>query len=83
VNATIRKLLAETGRLSLDVSTLSDDQDLYAAGLSSFSTVQLMLAIEDSFDIEFPERMLNRRTFATIAALEAAVGAIVAQRHAA
>ena len=73
VNDMIRALLAQSGRLAVDVATLSDDQDLYAAGLTSFATVQLMLAIEEAFDIEFPERMLNRRTFATIAAIEACI----------
>ena len=55
------------------VDTLADNADLYEAGLSSFASVQLMLAIEDTFDIEFPENLLNRKTFASIAAIAAAV----------
>jgi len=83
LNAKIRTLLAQTGRLAVDVNSLSDDQDLYGAGLTSFATVQVMLAIEDAFDIEFPERMLNRRTFASIASIEACVAEIAGPREAA
>jgi acyl carrier protein len=32
-----------------------------------------MLALEDSFDIEFPDRMLTRNVFASIASMEAAL----------
>jgi acyl carrier protein len=55
--------------LAADIATLSDDDDLYEAGLTSHASVNLMLALEDRFDVEFPERMLQRRTFATIAAI--------------
>lgn len=66
---TIRNLISEHGRLPVAVTTLGDDQDLYAAGLTSFAAVQLMLALEDSFDVEFPEQMLNRRSFASVNAI--------------
>ena len=65
----IRKLIADHGRLPVAVETLADDQDLYAAGLTSFAAVQLMLALEDRFDVEFPEHMLNRRSFASVDAI--------------
>ena len=69
----IRALLAEHARLLVDVSQLNDDSDLYAAGLTSLSTVNLMLAIEDHFDVEFLDRMLGRKTFGSIRALSEAV----------
>ncbi len=37
--------------------------DLYEAGLSSLTTVHLMLALEERFEVEFTEKMLARRTF--------------------
>jgi acyl carrier protein len=73
---TIRELLAQHGRLPVDAASLADDQDLYAAGLTSFSAVQLMLALEEAFDIEFPERMLNRKTFSSIASIATALAEI-------
>ena len=70
---TIREIIAEHGRLSADVSALAVGDDLYAAGLTSHASVSLMLAIEDAFDIEFPEELLKRSTFGSIAAIEEAV----------
>ena len=51
--------------------------DLYDAGLTSLTTVNLMLAIEDQFDIEFPDHMLGRKTFGSIQALCEAVEELV------
>ena len=73
MNETIRALIAQHGRLPVEASALDDHQDLYAAGLTSFSAVQLMLAIEEAFDLEFPERLLNRRTFESISAIASAI----------
>lgn len=70
---TICALIDEHGRLPVAASTLDHGQDLYGAGLTSFAAVQLMLAIEDAFDIEFPETMLNRRSFASIDAIAGCV----------
>ncbi len=69
----IRGIVAAHGRLLADVVTLTDDSDLYAAGLTSLSTVNLMLALEEHFDVEFLDRMLGRRTFQSIRALSAAI----------
>ena len=69
----IRDILTQHARLSADVSTLANDSDLYAAGLTSLTTVNLMLAIEDHFDIEFPDQMLGRKTFGSIQSLCEAV----------
>lgn len=80
---TIRTLVAQNGRLPVSIDTLGDDQDLYAAGLTSFAAVQLMLAIEDGFDVEFPEAMLNRRSFASIDAIAGCLHALDAQAKAA
>lgn len=70
---TVRDIVAQHGRLSVSVAQLTDDSDLYNAGLTSLATVGLMLALEDAFDIEFPDSMLSRRTFGSIASLAAAV----------
>jgi len=70
---TIQKLIDEHGRLSVPAASLRDEQDLYETGLTSFAAVQLMLGLEDAFDIEFPERMLNRRSFASIASITSCV----------
>ena len=73
VSEQIRSLVAEHARLLVDIRTLGDDDDLYAAGLTSLSTVNLMLALEEHFDVEFLDRMLGRKTFGSIASLAAAI----------
>lgn len=73
VSEQIRALVAEHARLLVDVKTLSDDDDLYAAGLTSLSTVNLMLALEEHFDVEFQDRMLGRKTFGSVRALADAI----------
>ena len=73
----IRTIVAQHARLSADVSQLSDSSDLYAAGLTSLTTVNLMLALEDHFDIEFPDKMLGRKTFESIQSLSEAIEEIL------
>jgi acyl carrier protein len=80
MNETIRGLLGKFGGLPLAVDQIADDADLYAAGLSSFASVQLMLGIEDAFDIEFPDNLLNRKSFSSIAAIEKTVDMITNNR---
>lgn len=70
---TVRQVLAEHARLSGDASTIAADADLYSAGMTSHASVNVMLALEDELDVEFPDEMLNRETFATIASIVAAV----------
>ena len=69
----IREIVAQRGRLSVDVFGLEETSDLYSAGLTSLATVGIMLALEDRFDIEFPESMLSRKTFQSVASISAAV----------
>jgi acyl carrier protein len=79
LDAEIRRVLNETGRLPLDANELDGRADLYLAGMSSHASVDVMLALEDTFDIEFPARMLNRSVFESIAAIAAAISELKAQ----
>jgi acyl carrier protein len=69
----IRHIIAEHGRLSVEVNELTPDSDLYHAGMTSHASVNVMLALEDHFDIEFPDRMLKRSVFESISAIERAL----------
>jgi len=69
----LREILSQHGRLSVPVEQVGDRSDLYQAGLTSLATVGLMLAIEDAFDIEFPDALLSRKTFRSIDALAVAI----------
>jgi len=79
MNDEIRKVIQEHGRLPVDVGTLSEYADLYQAGMTSHASVNVMLALEDSFDVEFPDRMLTRNAFASIAAISAALSELRAE----
>jgi acyl carrier protein len=73
----IRAILARHGRLSVDVAKLRDDSDLYEAGLTSLATVNVMLALEGHFDIEFPDALLGRKTFASLEAIAETIAELV------
>jgi acyl carrier protein len=76
----LRALVADHAGLAVDMAGLAQDADLYRAGMSSFASVQLMLALEEAFDIEFPEAMLSPRTFSSLDAIQAAVTQLASAR---
>ena len=58
---------------------ISDTTSLYDAGLSSYGTVNLMLALETEFDIQFPDALLTRKTFESITSVASVVEALQRQ----
>ncbi len=72
--ASIRRILIEHGRLTVNAAELPEDADLYQAGMTSHASVNVMLALEGEFDVEFPDHMLRRGVFESIAAIRAAIG---------
>lgn len=74
----IRTILAQHARLAKDAATLADDADLYQAGMSSHASVNVMLALEGAFDIEFPDHMLTRSVFSSVGAIRSAVEELTA-----
>ena len=80
-NATkIRSILKEHGRLTKDAEALAEDADLYQAGMTSHASVNVMLALEGEFDVEFPDHMLKRSVFESIAAIRTAIDELTAGR---
>ena len=69
----IRQVIQEHGRLAVDVQTLGDQADLYQAGLTSHASVNLMLALETAFDVEFPDSMLKRSVFQSVSSIREAL----------
>jgi acyl carrier protein len=69
----IRKILKDHGRLSQDAATLAEDADLYQAGMTSHASVNVMLALEGEFEIEFPDHMLKRGVFESMASMRDAI----------
>ncbi len=75
----IREILAQNGRLAVAISSLRDDDDLFVAGLDSLAIVNVLMALEERFDIELPDQMLQRKSFSSIAAIEAVVHGLTAE----
>ena len=69
----IRNILKQHGRLSKEVEGLADGADLYQAGMTSHASVNVMLALEAEFEIEFPDHMLRRDVFASMIAMSLAI----------
>ena len=78
MNEQIRAILKEHGRLAVDVASLKDDSDLYEAGMTSHASVNVMLALEGEFDVEFPDHMLKPRAFESVAAIKILIDELVA-----
>ncbi len=73
----IREVLAAHGKLAVDAGEIADDTDLYAAGLTSHASVNVMLALEDEFDVEFPDEALKKATFSSVDNLAAVVSRLL------
>jgi acyl carrier protein len=73
----IRNVLAAHGRMAVDPHEVDDQADLYELGLTSHASVDVMLALEDAFDVEFPEEVLKKATFASIHNIEQVVESLV------
>ena len=76
----IKNILKEHGRLTKDADSLDDNADLYQAGMTSHASVNVMLALEGEFDVEFPDHMLKRSVFESVAAIRAAIDELTAGR---
>jgi acyl carrier protein len=79
LGAAVRKVLRDHARLPVDVDSLADHDDLFQAGMSSHASVNVMLALEDAFEVEFPDQMLRRSVFESVAGIEAAIGELQGQ----
>lgn len=69
----IRQVIRDHAQLSVDIETLGDDADLYQAGMTSHASVSLMIALEDTFDVEFLDSMLKRSVFESVDSICAAL----------
>lgn len=73
VEAQIRTVLRDHGRLNKNVELLDSDTDLDQAGMTSHASVNVMLALEGAFDVEFPDHMLKRNVFNSIQSIRSAL----------
>jgi acyl carrier protein len=78
IDPQIRNVLREHGRLNRDVDQLDAETDLYQSGMTSHASVNVMLGLESAFDVEFPDHMLKRSVFSSIAAIRQALAELTA-----
>lgn len=76
IETQVRTLIGQTG-LDAGAAALGREDDLFDAGLTSHASVRLMLSLEDAFDVEFPDEMLQREYFASVAAIAGAIGTLL------
>ena len=67
----VAELLAKKG-----LPPVGPEQNLRDAGLASLDIVNLMLAVEDAFDIVVPQDRMTPEAFRSIAAIEALVASL-------
>jgi acyl carrier protein len=73
----IRQIVKDHAHLNVPVDSLNDSSDLYSAGMTSHSSVVLMLALENEFGMEFPSSLLNRSVFESIDSITLAMSGFV------
>ncbi len=74
----IRAVLRDHGRLNQDAGQLDANADLYQSGMTSHASVNVMLALEGAFDVEFPDHMLKRSVFGSIESIRQALSELTA-----
>lgn len=71
--ATIKDLVVENVEPIDSVDELADDAVLRDLGMDSMSALNLMLDLEEEFDVQFPEELLTDETFRSAASLAEAI----------
>ena len=75
----IRDVLTHHGGLAVDLQAVPDSGDLYALGLASHATVNVVLALEDRLGIDIPDELLVKSTFASIESIRDALCDLVSR----
>jgi acyl carrier protein len=77
VEQTVRDVLSEQGGLIVGADALDVETDLFGVGMTSHASVNVMLGLEDAFDVEFPDRLLKKSTFRSIASIIEALESLI------
>jgi acyl carrier protein len=70
IDEQIREVLTDSGRLAISTGSLDSEADLFTVGLDSLAIVNVLMSLEERFDIELPDELLSRRSFSNIATIE-------------
>ncbi|HEY5336493.1 MAG TPA: acyl carrier protein [Mycobacteriales bacterium] len=72
----IREVLAQHASLAVDAATVGAHENLYSCGMTSHASVRVMLALEDTFDVEIPDSYLRKETFESVESISELLRAI-------
>lgn len=72
----VQKIVKENAGIGPAFENVGSSTDLYQAGMTSYASVALMIALENEFDIEFPDGMLSRSVFQSIDSITAAIDSL-------
>jgi acyl carrier protein len=64
----VRDVVVKESRIS-EAESLEDTQDLWAAGMDSLGGVNLMVQLEEVFEVQFPDVLLTREAFRSISSI--------------
>lgn len=73
----IAEIVVSHGKLPHAAADLRPDADLFDLGMSSYNAVQIMMALEERYDIRFPDELLRKEHFATLGRLASAVRSLL------
>jgi acyl carrier protein len=83
IDEEIRRIVGSYGRLSVAVESVGPEDSLYRLGMTSHATLNVMLALEEAFDVEFPDDLLQRSNFETLSSIGTAISGLVDHRRSA
>lgn len=70
--ADIQSGVMETITTAANISSLDENQDFYEAGVTSLMTLQILMDLEDRFEVSIPDdRFINARTVKQLSQLVA------------
>lgn len=75
----LHRVLSQTACLDAPVETLSNTDDLDAAGLSSLGAIRVVLALEDVFGIAMPGELITFALFKSIDSLACGLAPLVSK----
>lgn len=62
----LKRLIDRESRLAIPACDLTPRANLYELGLTPYTAIRLLLAVEREFGVEFPRESLNRAAMASI-----------------
>ncbi len=75
----IRNIVIETAQLPMNAQQISDNMDLDDAGITSLGRMNVILALEDRLQINFPDDMMTRKNFSSITAMSRTVDTVLSK----